>query len=219
MYGVQSNIATLSRIAATWLLVVLLGSAFAQAPDPQAEHTLFTLTNQLRAEHHLPPLSWDPALAVAARNHAFRILEERSSLEHQYSGEPTLVTRAAQAGARFTTISENLARGRTLPAAIEQLWMSTPIHRANLLNPQLDTLGIGVLEENGTLIAVQDFTTAGPSLRHDDLEARIMHLLRDHGLASVVSSTAARTVCQQHATTAPDARLIGAMGGRHFAAP
>ncbi len=208
MSGMMLNLAIPSRAAAAGLLIALLRSAFAQAPNPQAERTLFELTNRVRAEHHLPPLFWDPALAIAARNHALRILGERSSLEHQYPGEPALVSRAAAAGARFTTISENLARGRTSPAAIEQLWMSTPVHRANLLNPQLDTLGIGVLEDNGTLIAVQDFTTAGPSLRQDDLEARVMQLLRDHGLASVVSSTAARTVCQQHATTAPSARLI-----------
>ena len=201
-------VATRICITAAWLLAALLPSAFAQAPNPQAERSLFELTNQIRAEHHLPPLSWDLALAIAARNHALRILAERSSLEHQYPGEPTLVSRAAQAGARFTTISENLARGRTSPFSIEQLWMSTPIHRANLLNPQLDTLGIGVLEDNGTLIAVQDFTTTAPSLRQDDLEARVMHLIREHGLMGVVSSTAARTVCQQHATTAPDARLI-----------
>ena len=211
MNRTQTQTATVSRVARACLLVALCLSrrpAAAQSQNPQAERTLFELTNRIRAEHRLPPLSWDPALAVAARDHALRIFEQRSSLEHQYPGEPALISRAAQAGARFTTIAENLARGRTSPAAIEQLWMSTPIHRANLLNPQLDTLGIGVLEEDGILVAVQDFTIAGPSVRQDDLEARVMRLLRKEGLATVVSSTAARTVCQQHATTAPDARLI-----------
>ena len=211
MKGKQTIAHTLSLVAAAGLFFVLLSllrSASAQAPNSAAERSLFELTNQIRAERRLPPLAWDPALAIAARHHALRILQEHSSLEHQYPGEPGLVSRAAEAGARFTTISENLARGRTSPFAIEQLWMSTPVHRANLLNPQLNTLGIGVLEDNGTLIAVQDFSIAGPSLHQDDLEARIMHLLHDQGLASVVSSTAARTVCQQHATTSPEARLI-----------
>ncbi len=191
------------------LAFALLGlPAPAQTPDPGAERLLFALTNQIRAEHHLLSLSWDPALAVAARIHAARIIRIPSALEHQYPGELDLITRAAQAGAHFSTISENLARGRTSPAAIEQLWMSTAIHRANLLDPHLDAVGIGVLEQDGVLYAVQDFAHTSPGLSQDGLEAQIIALLRSQGLTSVVSSAAARSACQQHATSAEDARLI-----------
>ena len=143
-----------------FLSLLLFRSAIAQAPDPQAERILFERTNQIRAEHHLAGLAWDPALSRAARSHAARILREGTSLEHQYAGEPDLTHRAAQAGAHFSVVSENLARGRATPAAIEQLWVTTPVHRANLLDPHLDSLGIGVIEQDGVLYAVQDFSQA-----------------------------------------------------------
>ncbi len=197
------------KVFSTLLLAAaLLRTTSAQTVNTQAERTLFDLTNQIRTEHHLPSLAWDPALSIAARHHASRILRESTSLEHQYPGESSLVARAAQAGAHFSTISENLARGRTTPAAIEQLWMATSIHRANLLDPHLDTIGIGVLEQNGVLYAVQDFTRAAPVLTEDATEANLIHLLRQQGLASVVASAAARTACRQRATTAENARLI-----------
>ena len=87
------------------MLAIHTPSAIAQS---NAEHALLELANQARAQHHLPPLRWDNALAIAARNH-LRWVVRASDLRHQYPGEPDLVTRGANAGARFSTISENIA--------------------------------------------------------------------------------------------------------------
>src|ERR1700737_2054199 len=73
------------------------------SPDEQA---LLQLANQARAPHNLPPLRWDAALAIAARNHLRWVIRNPGELLHQYPGEPDLVTRGANAGARFATISE-----------------------------------------------------------------------------------------------------------------
>ena len=180
----------------------------AQTPSPPAERAIFSLTNHVRAQYHLPPLSWDPALAAAARAHADHLLHEPGPLEHQYPGEADLVTRAAQAGAHFSVVSENLARRGTSPSDLEQAWLSTPIHRANLLDPHLTAIGIGVLTWNGLLYAVQDFARAAPVLESSAIEAHVSQLLRTEGLASVTSSRLARSVCESHATTAPEARLL-----------
>lgn len=195
-------------LALLFTLLCLSRITTAQAPSPQAERTLFNLTNSLRAQYRLPPLAWDPALAAAARAHADRLLHEPGPLEHQYPGELDLVTRTAHAGAHFSMVSENLARRGTTPADLEQVWLSTPIHRANLLDPHLTAIGIGVVVWNGLLYAVQDFACAAPVLSTTEIEAHISELLRAQGLISVTSSALARTTCKTHATTAPDARLI-----------
>ena len=189
-------------------VICLQPGAFAQAPSPSAERALFTLTNTLRAQHNLPPLSWDPALAAAARAHAGLLLREPGPLEHQYPGEADLVTRAAHAGAHFSVISENLARRGTTPTELEQVWMSTAIHRTNLLDPRLTAIGIGVITANGLLFAVQDFSRASPLLGNTDIETHVAQLLRAEGLGPVTSSELARSTCETHATTAPEARLI-----------
>src|SRR5271154_3130233 len=112
------------------LLALAILTPFASpqiAPSP-AEQTLVQLANQARAAHNLPPLQWDSAIARAARAHDQRMVHEPGDLEHQYPGEPDLPTRGALAGAHFTTIAENLARGNDL-TQIHQTWMSTPTHR------------------------------------------------------------------------------------------
>ena len=185
----------------------------AQSRDPAAERTLFLLTNQIRADHHLAPLAWDPALAVAAHAHALYLAGDRGQLEHQYPGEPDLLTRAAQAGASFHAISENLARGNTSPTNLEQLWMSTPVHRANILDPQFNAVGIAVLDQSGVLFAVQDFSRSAVPFTRNAIEAHVQQLLHNQGLASVTISQLARTACEQHASTAPGALLLIAWDG------
>ena len=197
--------------AQSTLLAFLLSAfaaAHAQVPDIQATRALFALTNQIRAEHHLAPFTWDPALATAAQAHALRLAKEPGSLEHQYPGEPELLTRAANAGAHFSVISENLARGRTSPFSLEELWMSTPIHRSNLLSPGLTAIGISVLNRDGILYAVQDFSRASPSANREAVEARVIGLLHQQGLHDASASQLARDSCVQRASTAPGALLI-----------
>ena len=189
-------------------LLTAVSSLQAQSPDPAAERTLFLLTNQIRADHHLAPFTWDPALAIAAQKHALYLAAEPGPLEHQYPGEPDLLTRAAQAGASFHAVSENLARGNTGPAALEKIWMATPIHRANLLDPQLTAIGIAVLNRDGVLFAVQDFSRAAPAFSRDAIEAHVLALLEDQGLSTVTISQLARATCETQATTAAGARLI-----------
>src|ERR1700761_2350891 len=107
--------------------------AVAQANGSPDEQALLQLANQARAQHNLPPLRWDSNLAIAARNHLRWVIRNPGELLHQYPGEPDLVTRGASAGARFGTISENIAGHGQTPADLHNIWMTTPTHRANLL--------------------------------------------------------------------------------------
>src|ERR1700692_4948983 len=94
-------------LAAIGLLITSY-SAYAQAEVSTAERALFDDLNRERAAQGLPALHWDAALASAAREHASR-MAQGNVLSHQLPGEPQVQVRATQAGARFTTIAENIA--------------------------------------------------------------------------------------------------------------
>src|ERR1700692_431081 len=98
------------RIIALAIIVLLVTSysGYAQVEVSTAERALFDALNRERAAKGLPALHWDAALAAAAREHASR-MAQGNVLSHQLPGEPQVQVRATQAGARFTTIAENIA--------------------------------------------------------------------------------------------------------------
>jgi uncharacterized protein YkwD len=56
-------------------------------------------------------------------------------------------------------ISENVDEGPNA-SAIHQGFMKSPQHRANILDTDINSAGIGVAERNGLLYAVEDFSKA-----------------------------------------------------------
>ncbi len=140
------------------LLTLIPASAQAQQTASAAERQLFNWVNQERQGHGLPSLKPDQALASAARHHAQRMAEQ-GTISHQLPGEPSLSPRAKAAGAHFTWISENVDQGPN-PSAIQQSFMKSPQHRANILDPDMDSAGIGVAQRNGQLFVAEDFCKA-----------------------------------------------------------
>jgi uncharacterized protein YkwD len=175
------------------------------SPDEQA---LLQLANQARAQHNLPPLRWDSALAAAARNHLRWVLRNPGELLHQYPGEPDLVTRGGNAGAHFSTISENLAGHGQTPAELQQTWMNSPVHRANLLDPKLNVVGIAVIENQGLLFAVEDFGHDVPTLTPESVERQVQKLLQAQGFPPAPSNEDARKTCTMAQGQAGTPKLV-----------
>jgi uncharacterized protein YkwD len=138
--------------------VMLCWPAYGQTTVTRAERELFAAVNQARRAQGLQPLRWDESLAAAARRHA-TVMAERGSAQHGFEGEPSLSTRTKQAGAHFTWLSENVTQGPT-PEFIHVQFMKSPPHRANILDRDMDSVGIGVVEERGQLFAVEDMSQA-----------------------------------------------------------
>jgi Cysteine-rich secretory protein family len=195
------------RAALPILLILALLPSIAHSQSP-SEQTLLNLTNRHRAEHNLPPLAWDPILARAALIHAQRVAREPGPVQHQYPGEPDLMTRAAMAGSHFSSILENVAGQATTPAQLDQAWMASPSHRADILNPNANVVGIAVVENQGLLYAVQDFARITPSLAPAEIERRVSQLLLDHGLAPAPSNADARATCPMHTGNAGNPLLV-----------
>jgi uncharacterized protein YkwD len=132
----------------------------AQQKTSAPEQALFDAANRERKARQLSPLQWSAALASAARGHAQK-MAQKNTLSHQFPGESDLGTRVRLTGVRFRAVAENVAQGPSA-AEIHTQWMKSPPHRANLLDSELDSVGIGVEERKGQLFAVQDFSQASP---------------------------------------------------------
>src|SRR6202790_4807049 len=156
----RTTFRVLLRIIVLAAITVLIASCsvFAQSEVSTAERALFDALNRERSAQGLPALHWDAALASAAREHASR-MAQRNVLSHQLPGEPQVQDRATQAGARFATIAENIAVAPN-SATIHSAWMQSPHHRENILDPELNGVGIGVVKGSDGLFAVQDFSQA-----------------------------------------------------------
>ena len=61
-------------------------------------------------------------------------------------------------GIPFSAAAENIARGQRTPAAVMNSWMGSPGHRANILNPSFNQIGVGVAKDGrGNLFWTQMF--------------------------------------------------------------
>jgi len=187
-------------------LVVLTQMGWGQggrqvALQPEAEQ-LLALANESRAAHGAGLLHWDPALALAARQHCLRMAAE-GPIAHRYGGELDLSERAGQAGAHFSLIEENVAIGPDA-AAIHEEWMHSPGHRTNLLNPEVDRVGVAVVASRGVLYAVADYTHDVTQLTPAQVEATVASLVRVSGVTVLRDAASARAYCAgQRGTNQP----------------
>jgi len=176
------------------LAPVLTATLSAHPQSSAADVTLFNAANRDRAEAGLPPLKWDDALASAAHQHAL-LMAKANTLSHQFPGESPMQDRARQAGARFTMVAENVAQGPSV-AGLHTQWMNSPPHRANLLDPQLNAIGISVVQSGSTYFAVEDFSAAVASLSLKEQEQEITSQLIALGMHNVSAAADARKTCE-----------------------
>ena len=184
-------------IVAAIVLTALLLTPTLHAATPQmsaADLTLLNAANRDRAAAGLAPLQWDAALAAAAHQHAV-LMAQRSALSHQFPGEAPMQERARHAGARFILIAENVAEGPSIPGLHTQ-WMNSAPHRANLLDRELNSIGISVVQNGNTFFAVEDFSAAVPSASLEEQEQQVASQLAARGLRDVTTSADARRTCE-----------------------
>jgi uncharacterized protein YkwD len=136
-------------------VLFLLSMSPALSMDSSAQRTLFAALNRERKEQGLPALKWNEALASAAQAHAVE-MARHNLVSHTLPGEPSLASRATKAGAHFGWISENVVQSLSAEGAHEQ-FIQSPNHRANILDSDMDSVGVGVAERHGQLFVVEDF--------------------------------------------------------------
>jgi hypothetical protein len=149
------------------LLVLLQEPAFLYAQhsgsfDSDAEAQIFSDLNASREQAGVPPFRLDPKLTEAARRHTV-LLQQHREISHQYANEPPLTDRLRAAGAFFNEAAENAGLNSDLDN-VNEMFLSSPGHRANMLNPDYTHVGIGVVHSGGTFWITEDFAREPPSI-------------------------------------------------------
>lgn len=121
--------------------------------DLAAEQRMLELLNAERLQRGLNPLQLDPRLSAIARSHAAEMFQE-GYFAHQSPITGTPFDRLNAAGIDYTLAGENLAFAQSVDDAHQGL-MDSPGHRANILEPGYDRVGIGAVssKRHGTMYA------------------------------------------------------------------
>jgi uncharacterized protein YkwD len=122
-------------------------------PQDSVEDEVVALVNTERGKTGCDPLRVDPKLAQAAQDHSSD-MAERDYFDHTTPEGLTFADRIVNAGYP-TPGAENIAVGQQDAQQVMDGWMNSDGHRANILNCDLNTIGVG-LEENG-MYWTQDF--------------------------------------------------------------
>jgi uncharacterized protein YkwD len=124
------------------------------AAEASLQPGIFRALNRLRVSHGLRPLRTSPLLARAARAHA-RALALAGDFQHEWpDGRPFGKWILGYYPLRtygYWSSGENLlwtAGVLTAPTAI-RLWLASPEHRRNMLDPRWREIGVGVVHADG----------------------------------------------------------------------
>jgi uncharacterized protein YkwD len=163
------------------------------ATEQNAASDIILDANSDRSSYRLNPLREDPKLTQAAWDHAQRMVAS-GALTHQVSGEPDLIVRVQQAGVRCNTVAENVAEAPTA-GQINDEWMHSTAHRANLLDPRVNAIGVAVVRQHGELYAVEDFAHEIESMTPQEQEGQVASLLRARGLQAQAGGAPVHSYC------------------------
>jgi uncharacterized protein YkwD len=173
---------------------ILPAQSFESTPNlTVAEQYLLAAANEDRVNQGLQPLRFDPVLAEASAIHA-REMAAHAEISHQFDGEPALAARGANAGAHFSLITENVAEAPT-SVIIHNLWMHSPGHRANLLDPNVDSIGIAIVTRDHQLYAVEDFASTVQTLSLNQQERTVASVIAQSGMHVAETTQEARQTC------------------------
>jgi uncharacterized protein YkwD len=161
------------------LLVSLTFPAFAQDPiDTAGEQQLLALINQERAKEGVSLLTLDERLTRAARKHS-QLMIDRDTLSHQLPGEDPLLLRLTAQNVRTDHDGENIALNGDVASAHVAL-MESPKHRANILSPQFNMVGIGVVRTGDLVYITEDFAHVMPNYSDFEADAAAQQAITDY---------------------------------------
>ena len=122
-----------------------------ESNEEETKRATLCLLNARRSEAGLGPLSSSATLARAALRHS-RDMGARRYFAHDTPDGIAPEERIAAVGypRAGVTVGENLAWGEEsagTPVEIVEGWMDSPGHRANILRPEFEEIGIGLAHE------------------------------------------------------------------------
>ncbi|GAA2099080.1 hypothetical protein GCM10009801_70400 [Streptomyces albiaxialis] len=133
------------------------GATASTTPDPEtaAEREVLALVNQERAKAGCRPVKADPELAGLAGDFS-EDMARRGFFDHNTPDGKSPWDRAESRGISGLG-GENIARGQANAQSVMDSWMQSPGHKANILNCDYRTLGVGAHFAEGGPWWTQDF--------------------------------------------------------------
>lgn len=125
---------------------------------------LVELANADRQKHNLAPLQYNKKLERAAFEKAENMFKEQYWAHYGPHNESPWQF-ILGAGYTYTYAGENLAKGFSDTSSVHDAWMASPTHRANIMDPQFQEVGIAVVQGNlqgsEIFLVVQMFGSTG----------------------------------------------------------
>lgn len=135
-----------SSLTAVLTSVLVLQTSPVQAAGAldKIDSSIDELTDKDRGKRGLVAVDYDACLDGFAEKQARRQARQKRMF-HQ---DVMLVLTTCD----LSSVGENVAYGYTTAASVQRGWMNSPAHRANILAPDFDTIGVGVARSStGTL--------------------------------------------------------------------
>lgn len=157
-----------------------VNNSMQQANDSQPDETVqypevevLNAVNEIRAGYGLNALQWSNALAAVARAHSYDMAYS-GFFDHMSQDGRSPADRIKNAGISYRRMAENIAAGQDTAASVVEAWMGAEGHRANILDPELTHLGVGLAVAEGSTYKfywTQCFTGSAQALSAADISA------------------------------------------------
>lgn len=121
------------------------------------------LVNEERTAYGLQPVRISPILSEAAN---IRAGELKNKFSHTRPNGTDCFTAMSELGIKYRAAAENIAYGQKNPESVMNAWMNSSGHRANILNENMEYIGVGVFYQDGVYYWSQ-FFAASNNLSND----------------------------------------------------
>lgn len=113
------------------------------------------LVNAERAKEGLAPLTLNAKVSAAAQVRAKEIV---TSFSHTRPNGSSFATALKEQNISYRRAGENIAWGQKSPEEVVNAWMNSSGHRANIMNENFTSIGVGYHRQNGVNYWCQLFT-------------------------------------------------------------
>lgn len=161
-----------NRVIEAFMTVIGVGISVcvAQAQSTESQHEfvkkVLELTNAERAKKNLQPLKLNKQLCESAAWHA-KDMSDHRYFEHTDWDGRNIGERLRAFNYDWCWAGQNIAGGYKTPEAVVEGWMNSVGHRANIIRPQFEEIGISYFESPTGVYKtywVQDFGTPRTSM-------------------------------------------------------
>ncbi len=132
-----------------------------QAPSisgmSQIETEVVRLVNIERQKEGLSPLTTSSEFSNVARKKS-EDMAVKGYFSHTSPTYGSPFDMMKTFGIKYNTAGENIAKGQISAESVMRAWMNSSGHRANIMNPSFNKIGVGMYEKNGTKYWTQMFT-------------------------------------------------------------